>query len=396
MASRTHTMTDGTLTASAASILAGTAFGTDVLTGKVSVVLQNTAATTETVVLTFTRSGGTSRRIARAVLAQNEQMVVNGLPMQYDDTLLGQSTNASAVSYLVNAQAEGTFEIYVLDANGSRKNGAAHLSGPVTLTGDLTVTSDSGTSHVIWDSSAVPTLWANAPNEGRPDYHAIAHKFFDDFTNPASATASDLQAYTSTDDSGTGTNAFQDAAGGWYNVVTAGADNDYHAMSTVNEVFKFASGKKLWFEAKFKLTEANTNESAWWFGLTDTLTTGGLQADAAGPLASYDGALIWKDEATMAIDFETSNAGTQATTTNIATFVSGNETRVGFYFDGTATTSTITPYVDVDGNGFVAGTAQDITLAGLEEMHLVWGVKAGPSDGAETLQVDYIKCVQLR
>jgi hypothetical protein len=161
-------------------------------------------------------------------------------------------------------------------------------------------------------------------------------------------------------------------------------------------MWKFAAGKKLWFEARFKLAEGTTNESAWWFGFTDTLTTGGFQANAAGPLASYDGALIWKDEATMDIDFETSNAGTQATTTAMATFVTDTWTRVGFYFDGTATTSVITPYCDVDGTGLVAGTAQNITLSGLEEMHLVFGVKAGPTAAAETLQVDYIKVVQIR
>ena len=234
-------------------------------------------------------------------------------------------------------------------------------------------------------------LWALCPSRAQANFHSVAFEIFDDFMDPASATASDVQAFTETDDGGTGTNAFQDAASGIYNVVTAAADNDHHAMSSVSEVFLFASGKKLWFEARFKLSEANTNESAWWFGLTDTLTTGGLQADAAGPLASYDGALIWKDEATMEIDFETSNAASQATGSNIATFVTNTWTTVGFYFDGTATTSTITPYVD--GTGY---TAQNITLAGLQEMHLVFGVKAGPSNGAETLQVDYVRCVQLR
>lgn len=237
-------------------------------------------------------------------------------------------------------------------------------------------------------------LWAGAPSMNDHDA-SQAFLFFDDFLNPASATASDYHAYTSNDDAGTGTNAFQDAPGGIYNVVTAAADNDYHAMSSVAENWLFAEGKELWFEARFKLAEANTNESAWWFGFTDTLTTGGFQANAAGPLASYDGALIWKDEATMAIDFETSNAGTQATTTAIDTFVTNTWTRVGFYFDGAATTSVITPYVDV-GDGWVEGTGQNITLSGLEAMHLVFGVKAGPTGGAETLQVDYIKALQLR
>lgn len=243
-------------------------------------------------------------------------------------------------------------------------------------------------------NAPAPTLWAQAPAMAERD-PSLFFSLFDDFLLPASATASDYMAWTALNDGATGTPAFQDAAGGIFNVVTAAADNDYAAYSSVAENWLFAAGKELWFEARFKLAEATTNESAWWFGLSDTLTTGGFQANAAGPLASYDGALIWKDEATMAIDFETSNAGTQATTTNMGTFVTNTWTKVGFYFDGATTTSNVFPYIDV-GSGWVAGTSKTITLAGLEEMHLVFGVKAGPTAAAETLQVDYIKCVQLR
>jgi hypothetical protein len=213
---------------------------------------------------------------------------------------------------------------------------------------------------------------------------------------PASATASDVMAWTALNDGATGTPAFQDAAGGIFNVVTAAADNDYSAYSSVTEPFKFAAGKKLWFEARFKVAEATTDESTWWFGLTDTLTTGGMQANAAGPLASYDGALWYKTpETSMTINFESSNAGTQVTTADIATSVTDTWTKVAFYFDGTATTSTITPFYDI-GAGWVKGTAQSITLSGLEEMHVVFGIKAGPTAAAETLQVDYVKCLQLR
>lgn len=242
-------------------------------------------------------------------------------------------------------------------------------------------------------SIAIAPLWANCPASFADPAYSV---FFDDFLNPASATASDYHAYTSNDDAGTGTNAFQDAACGIYNVVTAAADNDYHAMSTVAENWLFAAAKPLWFEARFKLSEATTNESTWWFGLTDTLTTGGFQANAAGPLASYDGALIYKTpETALTVNFETSNAGTQNTLSAFATSISNTWHRAGFYFDGTATTSTITPYFH-NGTSWTIGTAQNITLSGLEEMHAVFGVKAGPTAGAETLQIDYLKIVQLR
>lgn len=241
----------------------------------------------------------------------------------------------------------------------------------------------------------LPDLWKTAPalSDNDPSRHFL---IFDDFLLPASATASDYMAWTALNDGATGTPAFQDAAGGIFNVVTAAADNDYAAYSSVAENWKFAAGKELWFEARFKVAEATTSESTWWFGLSDTLTTGGMQANAAGPLASYDGALIFKTpETAMTVNFETSNAGTQSTLSAFATSVTDTWTKVGFYFDGAATTSTITPYIDV-GTGWVAGTAQDITLSGLEEMHVVFGIKAGPTAAAETLQVDYIKCLQLR
>lgn len=241
-------------------------------------------------------------------------------------------------------------------------------------------------------------LWGNAPVLNTRADLSLGYMFEDDFIYPATSAVSDVLAWTKASDGATGTPVFQDTAGGVFNVVTAAADNDYHAYSHPYEVFNAGlSGKKMWFEARFKLSEAATNESAWWFGMTDTLTTGGFQADTGGPLADYDGVLIWKDEASMEVDFETSNGTTQNTTSAMATFVSNTWTRVGFYFDGTATTSVITPYYSVDGSSaLAAGTAQNLTLASMTASKLVFGVKAGPGGGAETLQVDYIRAFALR
>jgi hypothetical protein len=266
--------------------------------------------------------------------------------------------------------------------------------------GDIQVFDSGAAIYIHPDVTAGPQsgLWAGCPNIIAPD-PIQAYSIFDDFMYPATTAISDTGTWTTMDDGGTGTNVFQDAAGGIHNLVTAASDNDYHGLKSLHQPFKFAAGKKLWLEARFKLAEATTNESSWWFGLSDTLTTGGMQANTSGPLASYDGALIYKIEASMSIDFETSNAGTQATGTGLATFITDTWTRVGFYFDGAATTSTITPYTEVTGvagTALTAGTPQNITLSGLEEMNLIWGVKAGPTAAAETLQVDYIKVVQLR
>lgn len=258
----------------------------------------------------------------------------------------------------------------------------------LTKAGELVV------DGVPLNTPSVPDLWRGAPAL-RPD-PAYAFEIFDDFLYPVTSAISDTMAWTVLSDGATGTPVFQDAAGGIFNVVTAAADNDYSAYSSVTEPFLFAAGKKLWYEARFKIAEATTSESTWWFGLMDTLTTGGMQADVGGPLASYDGALIWKTpETALTVNFETSNAGTQNTLSAFATSISNTWHRAGFYFDGAATTSTITPYFH-NGTSWTVGAAQNITLSGLEEMHMVHGVKAGPTAAAETLQIDYVRCVQLR
>lgn len=220
-------------------------------------------------------------------------------------------------------------------------------------------------------------------------------KVFDDFTHVLNATTSSTLTWGSVDDGATGTNAFQDALGGVYNVVTAAADNDYHAMVTQHETFKFIVGKKAWFKARIKVAEATTDDSTWWVGVTDTTTTGGMQADAAGPLASYDGALFWKTpETALTLNFETSNAGTQNTLSAFATSVTDTWTTVAFVWDGV---STVTPYAAVNGSDtLVAYTPQALVATGLEEMHVVFGIKAGPGGAAETLQIDYILMAQER
>lgn len=240
-------------------------------------------------------------------------------------------------------------------------------------------------------------LWANCPlNANDP---ALLFEFFDDFMHPATSAVSDVSAWTKFSDGSTGTATYTEAAGGIFSVATAATQDDYHGYNHAYEMWTPAAGKRLWFEARFKLTEATTNDAAYWFGITDTLTTGGFQTGASGPLADYDGILIWKDEDSMTLDFETSNATTQNTTSAMATVVTNTWTRVGFYFDGTATTSVVTPYYEVTGVAGAAmlpGTPQNLTLASMTGGKLVFGVKAGPGGAAETLLMDYIKCVAMR
>lgn len=254
-----------------------------------------------------------------------------------------------------------------------------------------------GVNDVVVVDPVSAGLWSGCPSAMDPDPSKFI-MVFDDFDRGGISATVPLPLWDTITGAG-GTNAFRtDIHGGVINLVTAATDNDYMALATPTTPFDFVNAKAFWFEARFRLAEATTNESAWWFGLTEDLTTGGFQANTAGPLATYDGVMVWKNEASMDILSETSNAGTQNTNTTMGTFVTNTWTRVGFYVSGAATTAVVTWYKELTGSGALSafGTTQNLTRAGLVPMHLVFGVKAGPTAAAETLQVDYIKAVQLR
>lgn len=251
-----------------------------------------------------------------------------------------------------------------------------------------------GTNDVLVVDPVTTGLWSGCPSPMDPDPYKYIEVSDDFVTGVATGTQ-----FITMDDAGTGTNAHRtDIHGGVLNIVTDASDNDYHAMRSTGTPFDLVNAKAMWLEVRFRLAEATTNESAWWFGVTSEITTGGFQADTAGPLATYDGVMVWKDEASMSILSETSNAGTQLTNTTMGTFITNTWTRLGFFVSGAATTAVVTWYKELTGTGpMVAfGTPQNITRAGLVPMYLVMGVKAGPTAAAETLQVDYVKAVQLR
>lgn len=218
------------------------------------------------------------------------------------------------------------------------------------------------------------------------DYVTYFHDFMD---FPVDDTTGNPTNFTIVQDAAV--SPLSDGVGGWIAVGATNTDNNETYFSSLNECFKFQTNKKLYFETKIKLTEANTNASNWIIGLSDTVGINSLLDGGAGPMASYDGAVFFKVDGTMKIQFETSNAATQVTNATLATFVSATEYKIGFIYDyNDGVTAKVTPFV----NG-VQGTTHNLTISGLEEMHILMGVKAG-SANAETLLVDYVKVVMER
>ena len=109
--------------------------------GRYSATFQNTSASlTEIVLVTFTRSGGSSRRVARAILAPNEQLVITGMPVGTGDAVLASTTDATTVDFVVAVSGASTLEIISLDANGVRKGATSATS----FTGAITSSAPTG------------------------------------------------------------------------------------------------------------------------------------------------------------------------------------------------------------------------------------------------------------
>lgn len=262
--------------------------------------------------------------------------------------------------------------------------------------GSLGYTGDRGTIVRLANAPVNTGPWANVPARTDHDWS----RYFvleDDMMQQGSATTDLGTTWTDMKSTG-GTNAFQNVPGGVYNMVTSTTNDDWRGIRTTAQNWKFVAGKEHWMEAAFTINEGQTNLTSWIVGWTDTFTTGGLQAGNAGPLASFSGALIFKNGGAMAAKLMTSNGASQNTSATIATVVTNQKIKVGMYFDSAATTSNVFPFVDIgDGNGWVAGASQTLTLSGLNAMSFVATVKCGGSGTtAETMQLDYIKVYALR
>ena len=182
-----------------------------------------------------------------------------------------------------------------------------------------------------------------------------------------------------------------DEANGVVQIGCDGDDNDECYVSSIAEIFKFETDKRLFFEMRVKLTEANTDDANIIIGLSDTVAADSLVDDGAGLMASFDGAVFFKVDGGTVWQFGASNAAAQDINTNAGAFSDGAWTKLGFLYDyNDGVTAIVTPYIDG-----VAGTPVDLTIAGLEEMHILRGVKAGDIN-EEALMTDYIHVVYAR
>tara|TARA_R110000868_G_scaffold398941_1_gene672396 strand:+ start:319 stop:1041 length:723 start_codon:yes stop_codon:yes gene_type:complete len=188
---------------------------------------------------------------------------------------------------------------------------------------------------------------------------------------------------------GAGTVAVTDVDGGAILITNAAADDDSVFVQKLGESFLLASGKKVFFEARFTVSDAT--QSDWIFGLYITDTTP-LAASGDGVT---DGIFFQKDDGDTNIDFYVQNNTTtgQLTTTAITTAsAAATFMRLAFFFDGKR-------YVHVYKDGVelsvVDLTATLATYLPDTELTIGFGIQNGEAV-AKTMTIDYVFVAEER
>jgi len=226
-------------------------------------------------------------------------------------------------------------------------------------------------------------IWMKAPKIGICD-PGHAFELFDDFLNYLTT----MNGWTTT---GTGATiaADESVAGGVVLLTSSGTDNQAAILARTVEEFCVSAGKKLYFEARVKIAELNTDDTNICVGMTQGTVADAvpLLDDAGGAVIADDDAILWtKSDGGTVWVARTADGSAAYESTNGPTR-DANWVRLGFIADPTQ--------VDFYHNGNLVASHTTTLPTADEEMTICIGVKCG-SANAETMQVDWVRCIQTR
>lgn len=224
-----------------------------------------------------------------------------------------------------------------------------------------------GISNVVSTS-----FWGQKFGDTSP---AKYHKYFNDFDAYAAADWS-----ITTVETGTATEAVTDADGGALLVTNGTADNDRDVFFLAGESFKFVSGKKMWFSARWTVGDATDSDA--FIGLCIKTAT-----DPVGT-APTDGVFFRKDDGDANLDFVVTKNSTATTSSALSTITAATMIETSFYYNGV---DNIAVYVDdvLKDNVAVTNLPDDEILA------VFFAIQNGAA-AAKTMTVDYIFCAKER
>jgi hypothetical protein len=210
---------------------------------------------------------------------------------------------------------------------------------------------------------------ANLASLPFPDPTAC-HTWFDDFDDYVAG------QWTITE-TGSGTRAVGDLDGGVLVITNAASDNDHNYLQwsgdtsgATRETWTFTAGKKSWFKARLKISDATESDMFMGLYVTDT--------DPVGALS--DGVYFNKADGSAVCNLVVANSST-ATTTAAATLVSDTYVTLGFAYDGIDKIE-----IFVNDNRVANSVTTNLPTT---ELALSFAIQNG-SIGAKSMSIDYI------
>jgi hypothetical protein len=191
------------------------------------------------------------------------------------------------------------------------------------------------------------------------------HTYFEDFDYYTAAN------WTVTETQAGATQALADGDGGLLLLTNTAADDDLVALQKVGESFRFEAGKKLFFEARFRVSDATQSDVVMGLQITDTT-----------PLDVSDGVFFIKADGAATVNFVVEKNGTATTASSVATLANNTFVSLGFYYDGV---SQVQYFV----NGVSAGASVTTNLPDDEDMTVSFAIQNGEAV-AKTMTVDYV------
>jgi hypothetical protein len=226
--------------------------------------------------------------------------------------------------------------------------------------------------HGVSTSAKTTTLG----NFGLPDPTGW-HTYFNDFDT---FTAADWTITTTEAGAGAATEALADGAGGLLLITNDDADNDADFLQKAGESFLMQAGKKAFFKARFKVSDATQSDVVIGLQVTDTT-----------PLDVTDGIYFLKPDDAATINVICRKDATTGSTSAsaIATLVSDTFITLGWFYDGKGSLAYFV-------NDAQVGTLDaSSTFLPDTELTVSFGIQNG-SAGAKTMTLDYVMAANER
>jgi hypothetical protein len=201
-----------------------------------------------------------------------------------------------------------------------------------------------------------------------------AHSYFEDFDYYTAGN------WVVTETQAGATQALSDADGGVLLLTNSAADDDLNALQKVGESFLMEAGKRAWFKARFRVSDATQSDFVIGLQVTDTT-----------PLDVTDGIYFQKDDGDAQLDVYVRRDATTGSNsaTNIATVVSDTYLTVGWYYDGAGN---LAYYVN---DALIGNLNASSTYLPDTELTVSFGIQNGEA-AAKTMSVDYIFAAKER